>query len=68
MFHVANSGRAPSEGREPERAEALPNRQAFDRLLQVSFGMIPSAYLFNSFPLDLELRTDRTFSVNGLLR
>jgi hypothetical protein len=23
--------------------------QAFDRLLQVSFGMIPPAYLFNSF-------------------
>ena len=35
--------------------EELRNQrwQAFDRLLQVSFGAIPPAYLFNSLPLDL---------------
>jgi hypothetical protein len=35
--------------------EELRNQrwQAFDRLLQVSFGAIPPAYLFNSLSLDL---------------
>lgn len=35
--------------------EELRNQRwhAFDRLLQVSFGAIPPAYLFNSLSLDL---------------